>query len=229
VDVEALIGRTAEQAPSDPRLFFVAASWIGVHHTLVDMRRLGRVLENLDELGSAVAGAMLAVANEVVGSDRLLAAQRHCRALSEPRVLFEGIAANPVLAGFAREQTLPIFSRWGLWHDEISLKTAAIRPIRWILEHCPELRIRALIGASLEGEIVVALQEKPRSIAELARVTGATYAATHEALARLHARGLVESVRSGAKSVVVLPEQIAAWLDAYPPATGERDRIAEGA
>jgi hypothetical protein len=165
----------------------------------------------------------------VAGSERLLAAQRYCRPLVEPRVLFEGIAANPVLAGFAREQSLPLFSRWGLWHDEISSKTAAIRPIRWILEHCPELRIRALIGASLEGEIVAALRGKPRSIAELARVTGATYAATHEAVTRLHARGLAESVRSGAKSAVILPERIAAWLDAYPPAIGELDRIADGA
>lgn len=229
VDIETLIGRTARQAPADHRLFFVAASWIGVHHTLVDMRRLGRILESLDELGSAVAGAMLSVANEVAGSERLLAAQRYCRPLAEPRVLFEGIAANPVLAGFAREQALPLFSRWGLWHDEISLKTAAIRPVRWILEHCPELRIRALIGASLEGEIVAALREKPRSIAELARDTRATYAATHEAVTRLHARGLTESVRSGAKSAVALPERIAAWLDAYPPAIDERNRVAEGA
>jgi hypothetical protein len=223
VDIEALVGRTALRAPADHRLFFVAASWIGVHHTLVDVRRLGRILEKLDGLGSAVAGAMLAVANEIAASDRLLAAQRYCRPLGEPRVLFEKIAENPVLAAYAREQALPLFSRWGLWHDEISLKSAAIRPIRWILKHCPELRVRALIGASLEGQIVEALREKPRSIAELARVTGATYAATHEAVTRLHARGITESVRSGAKSAVVLPRRIAAWLDAYPPAvTGSR-------
>lgn len=226
VDIEALVGRTAKQAPADHRLFFVAASWLGVHHTLVDMRRLGRTLENLDELGSAVAGAMLSVANEAAASDRLLAAQRHCRPLGKPRVLFDRIAANTVLAAFAREQALPLFSRWGLWHDEISSKTAAIRPVRWILEHCPELRIRALIGASLEGEIVEALRQKSRSIAELARATGATYAATHEAVTRLYARGLAESVRPGAKSGVALPWRVAVWFDAYPTAAGAQDRVA---
>ncbi|HLL81134.1 MAG TPA: hypothetical protein VK420_00730 [Longimicrobium sp.] len=229
VDLEALVGRTARQAPADHRLFFVAASWIGVHHTLVDMRRLGRILEKLDELGSAVAGAMLSVADEVAGSERVRAAQRHCRPLQEPRVLFERIADDAVLAGFAREQSLPLFSRWGLWHDEVSVKTAAVRPIRWILAHSPELRVRALIGASLEGEVVQALRERPRSIAELARVTGATYAATHEAVTRLYARGLAESVRSGAKHAVVLPRRIAAWLEAYPPAAAPASRIAEGA
>lgn len=91
VDIEALVGRTAEQATADHRLFLVAASWIGLHHTLVDMRRLGRSLESLDAPGSAVAGAMLSVANEVASSDRLLGPQRHCRALGEPRVLFERI------------------------------------------------------------------------------------------------------------------------------------------
>jgi hypothetical protein len=226
VDIEALVGCTAGQAPGDHRLFFVAASWIGVHHTLVDMRRLGRIVEKLDVLGSAVAGAMLAVANEIAGSERLVAAQRYCRPLDEPRVLFESIAVNPVLASYAREQSLPLFSRWGLWHDEVSLKTAAIRPIRWILKHCPELRVRALIGASLEGQIVEALREKPRSIAELARVTGATYAATHEAVTRLYARGLAESVRSGAKSAVVLPRLVAAWLETYPSAANG-SRLAE--
>lgn len=221
VDIEVLVRRTVRQAPADHRLFFVAASWIGVHHTLVDMRRLGRILEMLEGFGSAVAGAMLAVANEIAGSDRLLAAQRYCRPLHEPRVLFERIAGNPVLATYAREQSLPIFANWGLWHDEVTLKTAAIRPIQWILKHCPELRVRAVIGASLEGQIVEALREKPRSIAELARIAGATYAATHEAVTRLYARGLAESVRSGSRSAVVLPRQIAAWLDAYPPATTE--------
>lgn len=229
VDIEALVGRTAQQAAADHRLFFVAASWIAVHHTLLDTRRLARIFAGLDDPGSAVAGALLSVANQVAGSDRLLAAQRYCRPLAEPRVLFARIEESPVLAAFAREQSLPLFTRWGLWHDEISLKTAAIRPIRWILEHCPELRTRALIGASLEGEIVEALREKPRSIADLARVTGATYAATHEAVTRLYARGLAEPVRSGAKSVVVLPRRIAAWLDAYPPATDRQDRLAEGA
>jgi len=228
-DIEALVGRTARHAPGDHRLFFVAASWIGVHHTLVDMRRLGRVLEKLDEVGSAVAGAMLGVANEVAASDRLLAAQRYCSPLAEPWVLFDRIAADPVLAAFAREQSLPLFSRWGLWHDEVTLKTAAIRPIRWILKHSPELRVRALIGASLEGQIVEALRENPRSIAELARHAGATYAATHEAVTRLYARGLAESVRSGARSAVILPRRIAAWLDAYPPAASDRSRIAQGA
>lgn len=229
VDIEELLGCTARQAPGDHRLFFIAASWLGIHHQLVDLRRLGRVLESLDEMGSAVAGAMLSVANEVADSDRLVAAERHCRPLPEPRVLFEITTAHPVLSTFAREQSLPLFSRWGLWHDEISLKIAAIRPIRWILEHCPELRVRALIGANLEGEIVAALWEKPRSIADLARTAGATYAATHEAVSRLSARGIVDPVRSGAKSTVVLPPRIAAWLEAYPPAVDAQNRIAKPA
>lgn len=225
VDIEALLGRTARQAPGDHRLFFVAASWLGVHHHLVDVRRLGRVLVALEPIGSAVAGALLTVANEVAGSDRLRAMARHCRPLEEPRVLFERTAADPVLSAFAREQSLLLFSRWGLWHDELSLKTAAIRPVRWILEHCPELRVRALIGASLEGEIVGALQERSRSIAELARHTGATYAATHEAVTRLAARGLAEPVRAGARSTVVIPPAVAAWLEAYP-AVDAHGRIA---
>lgn len=222
-DIEELLVRTARQAPGDHRLFFVAASWLGVHHHLVDMRRLGRVLESLDDVGSAVAGALFSVAGEVARSGRLVAAQHHCRPLAEPRVLFERTAADPVLSAFAREHSLPLFSRWGLWHDEVSLKTSAIRPVRWILEHCPELRVRALIGANLEGEIVEALRDSPRTVADLARTTGATYAATHEAVARLSARGLAEPAKPGARSAVALPPKIAIWLNAYPVGESVRD------
>lgn len=216
VDIESLLARSAVQAPADARLFSVAATWLARHHHLVDMRRLGRGLEALDELSSAVAGAMLSVANEHAKSERLSAAQRYCRPLAEPRVLFDQIAASPVLSAFARENALPVFTRWGLWHDEVTLKPGAVRPIHWILEHCPEMRIRALVGPSLDAEVVDMLRFQPRSIAALARATGATYAATHEAAARLMARGLVERRGGTGRGDVAVPPSVADWLESFP-------------
>ncbi|HEU4454939.1 MAG TPA: winged helix-turn-helix domain-containing protein [Longimicrobium sp.] len=228
VDVEDLLVRSAVQAPADARLFAVAATWLSIHHHLVDMRRLGRMLEALEGMSSAAAGAMLSVANEEARSARLAAAERHCRPLAEPRVFFEQTAASPVLSTFARDNALPVFARWGLWHDELSLKPDAVRPVGWILEHCPELRIRALLGAGLDGEIVEALRARPRSIAELAREAGTTYAATHEATARLVARGLVEHRRETGRTEMGIPAAVASWLDAFPdpsPSRAARTRV----
>ena len=214
--IEDLLARSAKQAPADYRVFFVAATWLGVHHHLVDMRRFGRELDTLHELDSAVAGAMISVANQVAQSPRLEAAERHCDPLREPRPLFDRAAQNPVLSELAQQDALPVFLRWGLWQDEVSLKIDAVKPVGWILERCPELRIRALIGASLEGEIIEALLAEPRTIADLARTTKATYASAHEATARLSARGLIMRLDEEDRRGLTLPEAFAQWIAAYP-------------
>lgn len=228
VDIEDLLLRSAIQAPADYRLFFVAASWLGVHHHLVDMRRLSRKLEELEAHVSAVAGALLSVANEIAHAPRLEAAARHCRRLDEPRPLFERVAQNPVLHAHARENSLPLFRRWGLWHDEISLKLGAIRPVKWILATCPELRIRALVGANLDAEVMEALRHNPATVASLARHTGATYSATHEAATRLRGRGLVEEAGTEGERRLVLPEQVRLWLETFPIRESQQRRPERG-
>lgn len=222
VIVEDLLVRSARQAPADYRLFFVSATWLGVHHHLVDMRRFGRELDALEGFDSAVAGAMISVANGTAKSPRLEAAERHCAPLDEPRPLFERVAQNPLLREFARQDALPVFLRWGLWQDEVSLKIDAVKPVGWILGRCPELRIRALVGASLEGEIVEALLAESRTIADLARTTKASYASAHEAAGRLVARGLIERLDEEDRRGFRLPESIERWLEAYPARRSRR-------
>ncbi|HEX8392970.1 MAG TPA: hypothetical protein VF665_11480 [Longimicrobium sp.] len=217
VDVERLVSESAAAAPQDHRLFFVAATWLGVHHHLVDVRRLGRELEVLSGVASAAAGAMLSVANLAGGSPRLESVARHCAPLAEPRPLFDRIGRSPVLREAAREGSHPAFTRWGLWNEDVSLKTDAVRPVRWILAHCPELRVRALLGAGLDAEIVRTVLDGPRTVAAIARATGATYASAHEAAARLAARGILDAPAPAGRGVALSPA-IRAWLDAFPGA-----------
>lgn len=215
VDVERLVAESASAAPHDHRLFFVAATWLGVHHHLADVRRLGRELEVLAGLASASAGAMLSIANLIGQTPRLEAVMRHCTPLAEPRPLFDRIDRSPVLRQAAREGSHPAFARWGVWNEDVSLKTDAVRPVRWILAHCPELRLRALLGAGLDAEIVRAVLDGPRTIAAIARTTGATYASAHEAAARLAARGILDSPAPTGRGVALSPG-IRSWLDAFP-------------
>lgn len=114
VVIENLLARSARQAPADYRLFMVAATWLGVHHHLVCMRRFARELEALRGLPSATAGAMISVANQVAASPRLEAAERHCRPLEQPHPLFDRVTADPLLSELAARDSLPVFSRWGV-------------------------------------------------------------------------------------------------------------------
>ena len=98
LDIEDLLVQTAVSAPSDYRLFMVAASWLAVHYNLINARRFGRKLEELDDVPSAVDGAMLAVALEATPtSTQFRSAMRHCRSLNTPRPLFDTMAQHVVL------------------------------------------------------------------------------------------------------------------------------------
>lgn len=216
VDIEDLLIRTAIEVPRDHRLFFVAASWLSFHHGLVDLTHYGRELISLEGFASAVAGAMISVANHIAPSRRLETLERYCQPLQESRPIFEDAVSNPVLMHFMQEGALPLFMKWGLLHDEVSPKTAAIRPIRWILKTCPELRCRALFGANMNGRIIAFLHERnaPSTYSELARGVRASCSSTEEAVSRLAARGVVRLVRSKQAEVILSPEAIE-WIRSF--------------
>jgi hypothetical protein len=49
------------------------------------------------------------------------------------------------------------FAAWGLWHDDETPKPEAVRPVAWLLDHAPELRVRALAGPTLEADVLAAV------------------------------------------------------------------------
>jgi hypothetical protein len=214
IDLEQLVGRTAVAAPRDYRALAVATTWLAQHSQLVNVRRLGKVAGDLEELPAAILGAMLDMALDAnSAADRLMAAQRHCRPLQQPRALFDRTEANPILRRFAKEGALPAFKAWGLWQDELTLKFDALRPVSWILEHCPELRLRALYGPGLEAEVMQVLERGPATIAAIARDVDASYSATHAAVARLEGRGSIVSQEGHG---VELSTPVRSWIDGYP-------------
>ncbi len=103
-----------------------------------------------------------------------------------------------------KAETLPLFAQWGFWHNDAVLKRNAVRPIGWILRHCPELWIRALLGTGLDAEVVELVTTAPRTVADVVRATGASYAAAHAAAMRLRGRGLLS--RQADKAWTVSPE-----------------------
>jgi hypothetical protein len=213
VDVEALVVRTAAVARADERIFVGAATWLATYHGWLNGRRLAALsarLRRADPVASAVAGALLSLA--FTGARRLAAGRAteleaaigECRPLARPRPLFTVMDRFPALRPQLRARASPLYRRWGFWHDDESLKPTVLRPAGWLLRHVPELRIRALLGPSLEADLVTLALAGPLTARDLARATGVSYAAAHGAADRLVARGLVQRERAGARQLLRL-------------------------
>jgi hypothetical protein len=142
-------------APDDERLFVCAASWIAQHHAFVNGRRLSAVALDLDPTTSAVLGALLSVADEAAGgAPELQAARARCRPLAKPQPMSAAVRSLRVLSDRVRRNALPVFAAWGVWHDDATVKPAAIRPVGWLLQKVPELRVRSLLGPSVEADLM---------------------------------------------------------------------------
>jgi len=209
VDLELLVCDTAGVAPADERLFVCAVSWLAQFHAFVNGRRLSGLASSLDPESSAVLGALLSVAGEAAGgAAELDAARARCRPLTTPRPLFASMRSMRVLSQRARRNSLPVFQRWGLWHDDQGLKPTAIRPIAWLLRRVPELRVRSVIGPSVEADVMAYALAGAVTAREAARETLASYAAVHAAADRLVSRGLLVRERV-AQSQVLRPTAFA--------------------
>jgi hypothetical protein len=209
VDVELLVCDTARVAPADERLFVCAASWIAQYHAFVNGRRLSALAATLDSDASAVLGALLSVAGEAAGgAPELEAARARCTPLAQPKPLFAAMRSMRVLSERVRRNALPIFAAWGLLHDDQTLKPVAIRPLPWLLKRVPELRVRSLLGPSVEADLMARALTGVVTVRDVARLTLTSYAAAHAAADRLVWRGLLVRERV-AQSQLLRPTDFA--------------------
>jgi hypothetical protein len=218
VDIELLVCVTARVATHDERLFVCAASWLAEHHGFVNGRRLSALAATLDNPASAILGALLSLACETAadGAPELEAARGRCRPLVSPRPLFVAMGSMRVLRERVRRWTLPVFDEWGLWHDDATLKPSAVRPMRWLLHTVPEIRVRALLGPSVEADLMTHALTAEVTVRDVARRTLVSYAAAHSAADRLVARGLLTRERA-AQRQLLRPTAFAAERLEEPP------------
>lgn len=219
VDPEWLVVESLGMVRSDSRLFWCVASWLSVHHELIDTRRLGKLLDQLQPPESALAGALLEVAlQQSPRAANLESLGAHCRPLRRREILFHAVERVSGAARYFEGMWLEEFSQWGFLHYQWTDKRDAIRPVRWLLKHAPELRYRAVIGAGQEAELLEMALSEPVTVAEVAKRLNATYASTHSTASRLVRRGLV--VREGAGREVYLRAAplIKDWFEEFPGA-----------
>ena len=104
---------------------------------------------------------------------------------------------------WARIHSLPLYRRWGLWHDDVKLKTVSVYPLARILK-VPELRTRALCGPSIESAFMAHSMDRITNARSLSRDIGVSYAAAHAAVERLVGRGLLLRHRNGVRQELSL-------------------------
>lgn len=218
VDLEELICRTAVVARDDERLFVCAVSWLAVHHAFVNGRRLSALAPDLTAEASAVLGALLAFATGAADerAPELEAAIARCRPMRRLQPLFRVVEQFPSLRAQVQARALPLFTTWGFWHHDTTLKAGVIRPVEWLRSHVPELRCRALLGPSIEADIVamvLADTRNPGTVRDVARTNRISYASAHAAATRLVQRGVLYRARSGVRQYLRLTPLVERWFD----------------
>jgi len=217
VDLESLLISSLDQLRDDARLFWCIGSWLSVHHELVNTRRLGRMLDSLEQQRSALAGLLLEVALlQNPEAQNLIHLQGHCTELEEPQVLFSAVEKLHGYEESLGDQWLSEFQKWGFLHYQWTDKRDAVRPISWLIRYVREMRIRALLGAGQEAEILERSLRQPTTVTQANRELEYTYTATHSAAGRLIRRGLVQRVQEGREVYLRPDSEVRHWLETFP-------------
>jgi hypothetical protein len=207
VEVEPLILATAGVGGADERLTVCAVSWLACYPSFVDGRRLSELTRDAAPVTRSYLGMMLALAIEAPdGAGRapqFEAALAHCKPHGRPRALYDVIEAHAAFRNFARTHSLPLYRRWGFWHDDMRLKRSSVHPLARILT-VPELRARALCGPSMEAAFMARAMGRVTNARVLSREIGVSYATAHATVERLVGRGLLQRHRRGVRQELSL-------------------------
>jgi hypothetical protein len=200
VDVERLVIATASAASTDERLTVCAASWLAAFHDLVDGRRLSELTRESSSRTRAYLGAILSLAVESPdGAGRAPqfdTALTHCQPLRRAQAFYDSAECQLSQRAWMQQHSLAPYSRWHLWHDDMSLQRKSLHSLDHLLK-VPELRSRAVLGPSIEASCIAHTLTQTTNARALSRTLGVSYAATHAAIERLVGRGLLLRTRNG--------------------------------
>lgn len=188
-DLELLLIDTARHIPGFSRLLPMTVTWLTSYFRLICRHRLAHMTRSLQDPSShAILGLLLDTVRQSGSIDHFNAVIQDCRALEVPRPLFDTDCVSKHFIDMAHQRSCAIGKTWGLWHQDIQLKTDAIRPPDWIMNKNPSYQIRAIFKGNLRSSILVLLKHNPdtgASESALSRACGATRKAVREALDHL--------------------------------------------
>jgi biotin operon repressor len=208
VNLEQLLIDTAKGLAGNPRLLAMAATWLTMHHEIVEVQQLARLAGKLRGRDSARLGLLLESAQEFIGADVFAPVLAACQRWEPPEPLFDVDRSTPGMARIAAQSGSPLSGKWGLWAQSIDrLKPDAMRPASWIAQYNPMFLLRRLLKGDVRSKVMTALAEQgfqDVSETDLTRRAGCTRRAMHLALENLEAAGLIVRRRQGRNYAISL-------------------------
>lgn len=200
IDLEKILVETAHAGREDSRLLFGMRGWLLKHHDLVNGSRLIRFLK--EEKETAVLGAIVDSVVEQEPRSVLLSVKRYCKKRKEPEFVFSKIAQSKVESKVNRLENHPVWKRWNLISNEMSVMEGAIHEKNYVLKHNPNLALRALFGAGTRAEIFsFFLKQKEANASEIARALNQSYQPVYSELMAVCKIGLGQVKKVGAESI----------------------------
>jgi hypothetical protein len=209
-DVERLLLDTVRVSGGNTRLFILAAGWLSNCAEYVAGRRLSvLVAEELEEEFRPVMGFLLEWVQLHSHRNRshFREAIRHCRPAVVAGPLADVSRRNAILHQLASDQASELSRKWGCWLEEFEIKSAALRPVRWIARENPVLSARAICGGDLVASILAEAGTGTvefDSESHLARRYRATRAGVRDALRKLELSGHALQGRKGRRHPITV-------------------------
>ena len=197
IDLERLLLDTSRHAPSMPRLFIMAATWLHTYGDLIAKHRLKRLIrDELQPEFQPVLGLLLDTAQQGTHPLEFQTIINILQPASSPRPLFESVSRNKGLSAIAKRKASPLARKWNLWSQESEFKNDALRPASRAIASHPALRTRADFRGDLRASILAALrhdQGAGQSETRLAELAGGSRAQIRAALRNLEITGRVQT------------------------------------
>ena len=194
-DLERLLLDTARLVPANPRLFYLAVTWLSRYSNFVARHRLKHLVEcDLEPDVQPGLGVLLALAIKHGASRELRIAADICAPAEVPRPVFNVQRRSRELEQLARERASDEGLGWNLWVPDQPPKLDALRPTHWLIANNPSYLERIVRKGDLRCSILLTLRhDVPGSTVEsemaLARLCSANRLAVHKALDDLEYEG----------------------------------------
>jgi hypothetical protein len=217
VDPEALVLLTCSVGRYDQRLFDEMLDWLIINGRFLNVQRMATMLGHEPFTGSRVVGAVsgwMASVGNPVKWNRLAhscSKQRPCESL------FRLADGSPLPEPGERD---PVFLSHGFVRNPVTIRGNAL-PFSPDALPCLLLQLRALFGVNARCEVLVYLAlNRSGHPGAVARETGFSQKAVHDAMTDMACSGVLQSVRTGRERVYKLSSRGQLFLAGEGPLPG---------
>ncbi|NLD99058.1 MAG: helix-turn-helix transcriptional regulator [Fibrobacter sp.] len=195
IDIEKLITETTIAARYDGRLFQWFRTWIRNYNDLINKKRLIRFLNTAD---TAVLGAVLDLAIENGADPNFIVVISKCKPYQKPELFFKNIENVPFYIDQEIRNSLPVYTKWGLYCTEVEFYTDANYNRDYVLKNNGLLALRSILGANIRAEILYKLLTGAGiAVKKLSNEIGYSYSSVYMEVLSLKRNGLLSEKDEG--------------------------------